>query len=109
MQVIRFKKTVLSLLILLAILVVLLRTIYLQMDFSYITRSTTQTELLQTQDPSQETSSKLDDKFLVNTLGCKMTRLPVMTSLIQKFFVPPDPIDCSPPSITESDECKNLS
>ena len=136
MQVVRFNKFALSLLLSLTISIILFCTlIYIKDDFSIITfievqdsynRSTTSTELLQTklmpakllpskllptkllqtQESFQETNSKLDDEFLVNTLGCKMSRLPVMTSEIQKFFVPPDPVFCSLPSITESDECK---
>ena len=57
------------------------------------------------QQSSQELDSKLDDEFLVNTVGCKMSKLPVMTPKIQKFFKHPDPIDCSPPTLTKSDEC----
>ena len=64
------------------------------------------TEILETEEPFDESNSELDDEFLVNTLGCKMSRLPVMSSKILEFFKPPDKIICSPPAITESDECK---
>ena len=65
------------------------------------------TDLLQSKKSSQESDSELDDEFLVNTFGCKMTRLPVMTSKIREFFKPPDRIICLPPAITKSNECKN--
>ena len=103
MHVIRFKFA-LSLLLLLTISVIFLCAIYLKSDLSKIT--STSTKLMQAQEFLQESNSELDDEFLVNTLGCKMSRLPVMTSEIQKFFVPPDKIVCLPPAITESDECK---
>ena len=136
MQVIRFKKLALTLLLLLKFFVIFLCAIYLKYDLSEISSSSTSTELvptelvptelaptelvqielvpaellpsklLQTQESFKESHSKLNDEFLVNTLGCKMTRLPVMSSKIQEYFVPPDPIFCLPPAITESDECK---
>ena len=62
---------------------------------------------LETEKPFEESNfEELDDEFLVNTLGCKMTRLPVMTPNIQEFFVVPDPIVCTSPAITKSNECK---
>lgn len=51
---------------------------------------------------------ELNDHFLVNTVGCKMSSLPVMGSKIQQFFVPQKQIVCSPPALTVSDECKKL-
>ena len=106
MQVIRINKFVLGVLILTLLFIFLFTSIYLQVDFSKITLGTTSTKLLQTHKSTQELSSNQDDEFLVNTFGCKMARLPVMTPKIQGFFKPPDPIVCSPPAITESDECK---
>lgn len=50
-----------------------------------------------------------DDEYLVNTMGCNMKRLQVENPKIQEFFTPPDPIVCSPPALTESDDCKNYS
>ena len=116
MQVLRLNKFALSLLLLLTISVIFLCTsVFLKDDFFKRTLienqqnynlNTTSTELLQTQEPPQQSNSEFDDEFLVNTFGCKMTRLPVMTSNIQEFFVPPDKIVCLPPAITQSDECK---
>ena len=92
MQRIRLYKFVLGLLFLTISVIFLFTSNYLQVDFA--------------EESSEESNSKLDDEFLVNTFGCKMSRFPVMTPKIQEFFVPPEPIVCSPPAITESDECK---
>ena len=108
MQVKRINKFGFILFILLTLSVLFLCTsIYLHFKLSILISSATSPKLLQTEKSSDESNSELDNEFLVNTLGCKMTRLPVMTSKIQEFFKPPDRIVCSPPSITESDECKN--
>ena len=141
MQVIKFKKLALTLLLLLTIFEIFLYAIYLKYGLSKITSNTTSTklvpaelmstellptefvatelvptelvstelvptELLETEEHFEESNSELDDEFLVNTLGCKMTRLPVMTPNIQEYFKPPNKIVCLPPAITESDECK---
>ena len=106
MQVIRFKKLVLSMLILILLLTFLCTSIYLQVDFPKRNLNTTSPELLKFHKSSKDSNSNLDNEFFVNTIGCKMIKLPVMTTKIKDFFDPPDPIGCSPPAITESDECK---
>ena len=106
MQVIRINKVAMSLIMLLLPVIFISTKIYLQVKFYKIALSTTSTETQQTLQFSQESNSEFVDEFLVNTLGCKMSKLPVMSPKIQEFFVPPKPVVCSPPAITESDECK---
>ena len=97
MQVIRFKIFALSILLFVITIIIFLIAIYSTYGLSKIILSSTSTELV---------TAELNDEFLVNTLGCKMSKLPVMSSKIKKCFVPPNKIVCSPPSITKSDECK---
>lgn len=97
----------------LAIGIVLLSSIYL-IDFttSHLDEISQYTKLLQRpskdEDYSNEVDENFDENYFVKTAGCRIVKMEVMNEQIRSFFPSqketPKPIQCGPPSITDSDE-----
>lgn len=96
-----------------AVGIVLLSSIYL-IDFttSHLDEISQYTKLLQRPSKDEDYSNEVDDNFdenyFVKTAGCRIVKMDVMNEQIRSFFPSkketPKPIQCGPPSMTDSDE-----